>query len=216
MADIGQRGGTATVTASTTPAGHTIQLTSSEGWLKVYQNEQAIAIASAGTNTNAEDRTAILTAVTTTTPDSAYNPTSVSDTRTFTVTQEGTGSTPAQNVYVTGIITYYGQGSTMPGVIVQISGNDQSDEFSVYQGSWVNPYSEDCDLGYSDYAYFTVQLNTTWQAYYDVTMTYKNESRTFTNISGMSGDLLILPSSAQWTIPVDDEHSLDITITERT
>ena len=111
MADIGQRGGTATVTASTTPTGHTIQLTSNAGWLKVYQNNQAIAIASADTNTDADDRTAILTAVTTTTPSSEYSPTSVSDTRTFPVTQAGTGSTPTPTVktlnikWITGTIS---------------------------------------------------------------------------------------------------------------
>jgi hypothetical protein len=161
MADIGQRGGTATVTASTTPTGYTIQLTSSEGWLKVYQNNQAIAIASADTNPNAEDRTAILTAVTTTTPDSAYNPTSVSDTRTFTVTQEGTGSTPGgQTIFFStrGVLSNQSdepRGRVDIWVNVESSEDDNALTWQPYSTSETNV--EDLDIDYST-GYVTVSL----------------------------------------------------------
>lgn len=93
MADIGRWGGKATVSAGSSPTGHTIHMTSNQSWLKVYQDNQSTAIASAGTNTNADDRSATVSITATTVSDPSYQGTA-SVTCGWTVTQAGTGSTP--------------------------------------------------------------------------------------------------------------------------
>lgn len=96
MADIERYGGKVTVEAGSSPTGHTIHMTSNQSWLKVYQDNQSTAIASAGTNYDADDRTATVSITATTVSDPSYQGTA-SVTCGWTVTQEGTGSTPPVN-----------------------------------------------------------------------------------------------------------------------
>ena len=93
-ASINQAGGIVSVNAGSVPTGHTISMTSSASWLKVYKNNQASVAASATSNTSASDRSCTVSVTATTTTNSSYNPTSVSVTCAWTVTQAGTGSTP--------------------------------------------------------------------------------------------------------------------------
>lgn len=94
MADIEKQGGKIKLTAETLPTGHTISVGNLPSWITVDSTSTSQKwVGKVSQNEDADDRSYTLTGTVTTNTDPAYEGTT-SQTKTWQVTQEGTGSTP--------------------------------------------------------------------------------------------------------------------------
>ena len=160
MADIKRWGGKAIVNAGSSPTGHTIHMTSDSAWLKVYQDNQSTAIASAGTNYDAEDRTATVSITATTVSDPSYQGTA-SVVCGWTVTQAGTGSTPVgQTIFFSTRGVFSNQSSEPNGrVNIWVNVESSEDDNALTWEPWTTSETnvEDLDIDYST-GYVAVSL----------------------------------------------------------
>ena len=210
MANIGRYGGKITITSSTSPSGHKIETVSKHSDITGVTTGTTWT-GYVGEYTGADDRDLNLSVKITTNEDSSYQGTA-SVTCGWTVTQEGTGSTPVGNKYVPVLIAYSGSSSdTFPGVTVEVITDDNSDDFEIRQGSWMNPYSEDLDIGYATGVTFGVTLHTTWSANYTVRLTYGSQYIA-QSVNGMYMNTVWLPQNQQYLSYVGGQ-SLTIQIT---
>lgn len=128
--DIDIYGGKITVTADTTPAGHNITTKSIPGWCCGATDGSAWTC-EVLPNTRADNRTGEITVQITTDESGDYDPTSISEDRTFSFIQAGTGSTPVTTYsigYVFGAAQDYG---TFALVVVPVTGQGERGTASV-------------------------------------------------------------------------------------
>lgn len=93
--DIDIYGGMITVTADTTPAGHNITTNSIPEWC--YEDTAgSVWTCKVSSNYEADNRTGEISVQITTNESGDYDPTSISEERTFSFTQKGTGTTPVE------------------------------------------------------------------------------------------------------------------------
>lgn len=96
--DIDIYGGKITVTADTTPTGHNIATKSIPGWCCGATDGSAWTC-EVLPNSMADNRTGEITVQITTNESGDYDPTSISEDRTFSFIQAGTGTTPGKSIH---------------------------------------------------------------------------------------------------------------------
>ena len=122
---IGKNGGNITISSQAEPTNPTLTYSSiSESW--VSRNGNVLTI---NANSGANDRSFTLSVTATTTANTSYDGTAT-DSKTFTITQNGTGSTPTGTWYMVNSSSHYGLYGTWTsnGHTGQISGDLSQNE----------------------------------------------------------------------------------------